>query len=72
AIGAETYATVFALAESPHEAGVMWAGSDDGLIHLTRDGGATWQPVTPADLPEWTLISCIEPSPFDPATVYVA
>ncbi len=72
AIGAETYATVFALAESPHEAGVMWAGSDDGLIHLTRDGGTTWQPVTPADLPEWTLISCIEPSPFDPGTAYVA
>lgn len=71
-IGAEVYATVFAFIESPHERGVFWAGSDDGLIHLSRDGGATWQNVTPPDLPEWTLISCIEPSPFDPATVYVA
>ncbi len=71
-IGAEVYATVFAFIESPHERGVFWAGSDDGLIHLSRDGGATWQNVTPPTLPEWTLISCIEPSPFDPATVYVA
>lgn len=71
-IGAEVYATVFAFIESPHERGVFWAGSDDGLIHLSRDGGATWQNITPPDMPEWTLISCIEPSPFDPATVYVA
>jgi photosystem II stability/assembly factor-like uncharacterized protein len=71
-IGAEVYATVFAFIESPHEPGVFWAGSDDGLIHLSRDGGLTWQNVTPPDLPEWTLISCIEPSPFDAATVYVA
>jgi photosystem II stability/assembly factor-like uncharacterized protein len=72
AVGAEVYATVYALAESPHEAGVFWAGSDDGLVHITRDGGATWQPITPPDLPERTLISGIEPSPFDPATAYVA
>jgi len=72
AVGAEVYATVYALAESPHEAGVFWAGSDDGLIHITRDGGANWQPITPPDLPERTLISGIEPSPFDPATAYVA
>jgi len=71
-IGAEVYATVFAFIESPHERGVFWAGSDDGLIHLSRDGGLTWQNVTPPELPEWTLISCIEPSPFDAATVYVA
>ena len=72
AIGAETYATVFSFIESPHEAGVFWAGSDDGLIQLSRDGGKTWQEVTPPDLPEWALISGIEPSPFDAATVYVA
>jgi hypothetical protein len=72
AIGAETYATVFAFAESPHEAGVFWAGSDDGRLHLSRDGGAEWQEITPTDLPEWTMISFIEPSPFDPAAAYVA
>ncbi len=72
AIGAETYATVFAFAESPHEAGVFWAGSDDGRIHLSRDGGADWQEITPPDLPGWTMISFIEASPFDPAVAYVA
>ncbi len=68
----EYYGTVFALAESPVEAGVLWAGSDDGLIHLSRDHGAHWQNVTPPDLPEWALISIIEPSPHDAATAYVA
>ncbi|MGH2532462.1 MAG: WD40/YVTN/BNR-like repeat-containing protein, partial [Thermomicrobiales bacterium] len=72
AIGAETYATVFAFAESPHEKGVFWAGSDDGLIHVSRDTGKTWDNITPPDLPEWTQISAIELSPFDPATAYVA
>ena len=70
--GAEVYATIFAFVESPHEKGVFWAGSDDGLVHLSRDGGATWEPVTPPDLPEWTLISMIEVSPHDPATAYLA
>jgi photosystem II stability/assembly factor-like uncharacterized protein len=72
AVGAEVYATVFAFAESPHEAGVLWTGSDDGLVHLSRDAGKTWQDITPPDLPERTMISGIEPSPHDPATVYVA
>ena len=71
-LGAETYATVYAFIESQHEQGVFWAGSDDGLIHLSRDGGQTWQNVTPADLPEWTMISIVEQSPHDAATVYVA
>src|SRR6476619_5380229 len=63
AIGAETYATVLAFAESPHEPGVLWAGSDDGLLHISKDGGQSWTKITPPDLPEWTLISCIEISP---------
>ncbi len=71
-LGAETYATVFALIESPHESGVFWAGSDDGLIHLSRDDGQNWQNVTPPDLPAPAMISMLEPSPTDPATVYVA
>ncbi len=72
AVGAEVYATVFSLAESPREPGVLWAGSDDGLLHVSRDGGKNWQNITPPELPEWTLFSCIEPSPFDTATAYVA
>jgi photosystem II stability/assembly factor-like uncharacterized protein len=71
-IGAEIYATVFAFAESPHEQGVFWAGSDDGLMHLSRDGGKTWDKITPPDMPEWAMISCIELSPHDKATAYVA
>jgi photosystem II stability/assembly factor-like uncharacterized protein len=71
-IGAETFATVFSFAESPHEPGVLWAGSDDGLLHISKDGGKNWDKITPPDMPEWTLISCIEPSPHDKATAYVA
>jgi len=70
--GAEVYCTIFALAESPLRAGLLWAGSDDGLIHVSEDGGRTWQDVTPKDLPEWALISIVEASPHDPATAYVA
>ncbi len=70
--GAEFYCTIFAFAESPIKRGLFWAGSDDGLIHISQDSGITWQNVTPAELPEWALISIIEPSPHDPATAYVA
>ena len=70
--GAEVYCTIFALAESPHERDVLWAGTDDGLVHLSRDRGRTWQAVTPPDLPEWALVSVIEPSAHDAATCYVA
>ncbi len=70
--GAEYYCTIFAFAESPITRGLFWAGSDDGLAHISRDGGQSWQNVTPADLPEWALISMIEPSPHDPAVAYLA
>ncbi|UCG22625.1 MAG: glycosyl hydrolase [Chloroflexota bacterium] len=70
--GAENYATVYAFSESPHEAGVFWAGSDDGLVHISQNGGETWEAITPEQLPEWTLISMIEPSPHDPASAYLA
>ena len=72
ASGAEHYATVYAFVESSHEPGVFWAGSDDGLIHISRDGGQRWENITPPDLLEWSLISNIEASPHDPATAYVA
>ncbi len=71
AVGAEHYATVYALAESPHEAGVIYAGSDDGLLHITKDGGDNWTDITP-DVPEWTRFEMIEVSHFDKATVYIA
>ena len=69
---AETYCTIFSFVESPHEKGLFWAGSDDGLVHISRDGGASWSNVTPSDLPDWSLISVIEVSPHDPATAYMA
>jgi len=70
--GVEVYCTIFALAESPVKQGVMWAGSDDGLIHVTRDGGGHWENVTPKGLPEWSQINCIDASPHDAACAYVA
>src|SRR5271167_635847 len=68
----EYYDTVFALAESPLQKGMLWAGTDDGLIHLTRDDGKTWDNVTPRNMPEWSMVSIIEASPHDPATAYAA
>ncbi len=70
--GAEHYCTISVFIESAHEAGVFWAGSDDGLIHISEDGGGSWRNVTPPDLPEWSLVTVIEPSAHDPSTVYVA
>jgi len=70
--GVETYAVVFALAPSPVDGRVIWAGSDDGLVHVTRDGGKAWTKVTPPDLPEFARISLIEASPHDAGTAYVA
>jgi photosystem II stability/assembly factor-like uncharacterized protein len=68
----EYYATLFAFAESPREKGLLWAGSDDGLVHVSRDGGAKWTNVTPKDLPEWSMVSQIDPSPHDPGTMFLA
>jgi photosystem II stability/assembly factor-like uncharacterized protein len=70
--GTEYYDTIFALAESPVAKDVIWAGTDDGLIHITRDGGKNWTNVTPKDLPEWSRISQIDASPHDAGTAYVA
>ncbi len=70
--GAEVYCNIFALAECPHQPGVLWAGSDDGLVHVSRDAGANWREITPPDLPEWALISIIEASPHQPGAAYLA
>ena len=71
AVGAENYGTLSYVMESPHEKGVIWTGSDDGFVYLTKDGGAHWQNVTPAGLQE-CLINAIEVSPHDKATAYIA
>ncbi len=71
-VGTEYYGTIFAFVESPHRQGLFWAGSDDGLLHISQDGGQNWENITPADLPEWALVSIIEPSPHDPACAYLA
>ncbi|RZP10426.1 MAG: glycosyl hydrolase [Flavobacteriales bacterium] len=70
--GVEYYCTLFAGGESNLKSGLIWVGSDDGLIHLTKDGGKTWTNVTPKNMPEWMMINSIDPSPFDPGTCYVA
>ena len=70
--GAEVYCTIFSLAESYHEPGILWSGSDDGLVHVSRDNGLSWTEVTPDGLPKWATISMIELSRHDPSTVYLA
>ncbi|HET7600162.1 MAG TPA: glycosyl hydrolase [Gemmatimonadales bacterium] len=71
--GVEIYGTIFAIAESPRQAGVIWTGSDDGLVHVTRDGGKSWADVTRnvPGLPQWATVGMIEPSPFDAGTAYL-
>ncbi len=71
AVGAENYGTISYVAESPHEKGVIWTGSDDGMVYLTRDSGENWIDVTPTDLDE-CLINAIDISPHDEATAYIA
>ena len=68
----EYYCTIFAAVESPAKEGVIWAGSDDGLMHITMDGGKNWKNVTPSILPEWSMINSIEAHPRDAGTLYVA
>jgi photosystem II stability/assembly factor-like uncharacterized protein len=69
--GGENYNTIYYVVESPHEAGVIYTGSDCGLVHVTRDGGKTWNNITPAGLPE-SMIHSMEVSPHDRGTVYIA
>jgi photosystem II stability/assembly factor-like uncharacterized protein len=68
----EYYGTIFAIAESLHEPGVIWAGSDDGLLHVTRDGGGTWADVTPRGMPDEIQINSIEAHPFEAGGLYLA
>lgn len=68
----EYYDTLFAVAESPIQRGLIWAGSDDGLVHITRDGGKNWTDVTPKDIPAWSRIDLLDPSGHDAGTAYLA
>jgi len=70
--GVETYATVFTIAPSPKDGNVIWAGSDDGYVHVTRNGGTNWKNVTPKPMGDFARISLIEASPFRAGTAYVA
>ena len=72
--GAEFYSNLFAINESPLEEGVIWLGSDDGLIHISKDNGENWENITPPEniSPKLNMINCIEPSPFKKGTAYVA
>ncbi len=69
--GVEVYGTIFAIAESPLKRDLLWVGSDDGLVHVSIDGGSEWRNVTPKDMPEWGTIRTIEASPFAEGTAYL-
>jgi len=69
--GVEYYGTIFAAVESPFEENLIWTGSDDGLVHITKDGGKNWTNVTPKKIPEWMMINCIEVDPFTAGGVYI-
>ena len=68
----EVYGTVFAIGPGKKDVNIIWAGSDDGLVHVTRDGGKNWANVTPKDMPDLGRVSQIDGSAFDPGAAYVA
>lgn len=70
--GPEIYATIFALAPSYHDINTIWTGSDDGKVHITRDGGKNWKDITPKELPKYSRISIIDESRHNPGTLYLA
>ncbi|MDT7832458.1 glycosyl hydrolase [Flavobacteriaceae bacterium S356] len=69
--GVEYYGTIFAVNESKYEKGLIYTGSDDGLVHVTKDGGKNWSNITPKKMPEWMMINCIEVDPFNKGGVYI-
>ncbi len=68
----EYYGTLFAMDESPLKEGVLWVGSDDGLVHVSKDNGATWTNVTPKQMPTWAMVNSIDASHFDEGSAYIA
>ncbi len=69
--GVEYYGTIFAVAESKYEKDLIYTGSDDGLVYVTKDGGKNWTNITPKKMPEWMMINCIEVDPFNKGGVYI-
>ena len=70
--GVEYYCTIFAACESPYEKDLLWVGSDDGLLHISKDGGKNWENVTPPNMPEWMMFNSIDPDPFVKGGAYIA
>lgn len=70
--GPENYCTIFAFAHSPLQEGLLWAGSDDGLVHISKNDGESWQKITPPDMPEWATVNEIELSPHDAGRAFLA
>lgn len=70
--GVEYYCTIFAAAESPYEKDLIWTGSDDGLVYISKNGGTDWENVTPKDMPEWMMINSIDIDPFNEGGAYIA
>lgn len=70
--GVEYYSTIFAACESPYEKDLIWSGSDDGLLYISKDGGKNWEDVTPSGMPEWMMFNSIDPDPFTYGGAYVA
>ena len=70
--GVEVYDTIFAFVESPHTPGVLWAGTDDGLVHISRDNGENWTNITPAGMPEWGTVNTLEVSPHQAGRAFIA
>jgi len=70
--GVEYYCTIFVITPSPYEKDVIWIGTDDGRVHITKNGGQSWQDITPGSMPEWGMVNSIDVSPHDPATAYMA
>ena len=70
--GVEYYCTIFVITPSNQEIGVIWIGTDDGRVHITKNGGKSWTDITPNNMPKWGMVNSIDQSPHDPATAYMA
>ncbi len=70
--GVEVYGVIFSFEESPHQAGLLWAGTDDGRVHLSRNGGGNWEEITPQGMPEWGTVNALELSAHDPGRALLA
>ena len=70
--GVEYYCTIFVITPSHQEKGVIWIGTDDGKVHITKNGGKSWTDITPNNMPKWGMVNSIDQSPHNPGTAYMA